>query len=82
MSESTKYGIIGIIAVVAVISLVIIVAGYENILEDPLKQTTDSEDVRGVTYWARSGPFALQGYEHKLGENIFWVAEGPEIWPP
>src|SRR3989338_10481330 len=58
----------------SMIIVVVIVAAISVSIYFAITQIQDSPD-EGFE-WITSGPFSIQDYQHKLGENIFVVAYG------
>jgi hypothetical protein len=71
-TKTLKAKIIGISvasAVVAALAIAIIYVGPIDVAKPP----QGKDEFEG---WNRSGPFAINKYQYKLGENIFVIAEG------
>ncbi|MBI5698429.1 MAG: hypothetical protein HZC29_08150, partial [Thaumarchaeota archaeon] len=66
-----KTKIIGIgVFVAVIISVMVAIIFVEPIDISPPKKEEEFED------WNRSGPFAINQFEYKIGENVFMVVDG------
>ncbi|NDB89092.1 MAG: hypothetical protein EB164_09345 [Thaumarchaeota archaeon] len=59
---------VGIISVLAILTALIVMFAEPITIAPPQKQ----DSFEG---WNRSGPFAINKFEYKIGENVFFVAD-------